>query len=71
MNLDKRCSMSSTFINYNVYHSDVVIRIAMNGFMNRINLSENALICTIVNSTYFTYCDHQKQWDKFLNVMYL
>jgi len=56
MKLRGRTSMSQSFIKDNVSHSDVIIRKSILGFMKRITLSNNDLVCTLVNSNhYFKY----------------
>ena len=69
MKLEHRISMSHTFLLFNIMHSDVIIRNAMNGFINRVYLSENELVCTIANSSYFTYSHMFQHWNNSLNVI--
>ena len=69
MKLEHRVSMSHTFLLYNIMHSDIIIRNAMNSFISRINISENVLVFTIVNSTYYTYSKLYQHWNSALNVI--
>ena len=69
MKLEHRVSMSHTFLLYNIMHSDVIIRNAMNGFVSRINASDNVLIFTIINSTYYIYSKMYQHWYSALNVI--
>ena len=68
MKLEHRISMSYTYLCFNIMHSSIVIRKAMNGFINRIYLSENVLIDTIVKSDHFTCSAMFQYWSNFLYV---
>ena len=71
MKLDHRVSMSYVFLKHKISHSNVIFRTAMNGFIRRIYISDNALIATIVNSNYFTYSTMMQFWCNSLEVMKL
>jgi hypothetical protein len=66
MRLDRRTSMSQSFIEHNVLHSDIIIRKAMYRFMERIIVSDNVLISTIVNSSYYLNSSLFQCWSKHL-----
>ena len=68
MKLERRISMSQTFIHFNVLHSDVIIRKAMFGFMNRITESDNVLIVTLVNSSNYLDSSRFNYWSENLFV---
>ena len=62
MNLEHRVSMSHNFILYNVHHSNVIARNSINGFMDRICMSSNSLLVTILESNFYNDCLMLKHW---------
>ena len=57
------------FLEYNVHHSQVIIRKCMIGFMKRIQKSENRLVYTIFNFFYYYDSDIVNHWHNSFNVI--
>lgn len=64
LKLEHRISMSHTFVLFNIHHSSVILRNAVNGFYSRLQKSENRIIQTIVNSDYFIHSPLHCFWFK-------
>ena len=62
MGLSYRCSAGQMFLDSGVSHFDVLRRKAMYGFMNRLQDSNNRVICTIYNSACFFSTKCAKEW---------
>ena len=66
MKLEYRTSMSAAFISYNVNHFNVLFRNAIFGFIKRIWRSDNSIVSTVVNSSYFSYSKLNNFWSGLL-----
>ena len=64
MKLEKRISMSTTFIEHHVLHSDVIQRKAMFSCMDRISNSDNVILQAIVNSSHYFNSSIFKRWSR-------
>ena len=62
MNLKHRISISSTFLDYNVHHFDIIMRNAITGFIKRLESSENNLVQAITKSQFYTYSGLFTYW---------
>ncbi len=63
MGLKRDCSMSSSYVEYSVHSFSGLLRVYINGFIERLVKSCNSLVSTLCNSTYFMYTsDLFKMW---------
>ena len=62
MNLEHRVIILHNFILHNVHHSNIIVRNCINGFMDRICMSSNLLLVTILNSNFYNDCMLSKYW---------
>jgi hypothetical protein len=63
MDLKRDCSMSSSYVEYSVHSFSGLLRVYINGFIERLEKSCNSLVSTLCNTTYFMYTsDLFKMW---------
>ena len=62
MGLKHRVSMSQIFLELGIQHFDIIIRKSIVGFIKRLELSDNVLIKTIVNSSFYMHSNMFKFW---------
>jgi hypothetical protein len=66
MKLDNATSISQTMLLYNINSLDVLLRKSVHNFLNRLLLSDNAIINVVTNSLFYYDSSVYKRWLKIL-----
>ena len=67
LGLSWRCSASAMYANYDLPNLDTVIRRSLYGFIQKLFVSKNSIVCTIEQSWLVTI----RSWDVWAKVLYL